>query len=123
MTTRETELYATKIFVEGYPKCRQANYRYILLEGEKELDNFGKKVKVPCFGVEIIREDMKDDHIYSVASDKIECMTIYKYKVVQLIKKLYDNLVSPLHLIDIAGEMADEWTSDFDDALNKTEAQ
>jgi hypothetical protein len=123
MTTRAVELYATKIFIEGYPKCRQANYRYMLLEGEKEIENFGQTVTVPCFGVEIVREDMVEDHVYSVESDKIECMTIYRYKAVQLLKKLYDNFVSPIHLVDVAGEMADEWTSDFDEALNNIQAQ
>lgn len=123
MADRAVELYATRIFIEGYPRCRQATYKYMLLEGEKEIENFGQTLKVPCFGVEIIREDMDDDHIYAMDSDKIEAMTTYKYKAVQLLKKLYDNFVSPVHLLDVAGDIADEWTSDFDEAFANTAVQ
>lgn len=123
MATRATELYKTQILIEGYPNCRQANYRYLVLESEKEIIYSDRKVRIPCYGIEIIREDFKDDCIYSKESEKIECMTVYKHKVIKLLKKLYDNCVSPLHLIEIAGPIADEWVSDFDDLLSNIQAQ
>lgn len=123
MTTRTLELYATQIFVEGYPKSRQASYKYMLIEQEKEIEYLDRKVSVPCFGIEIVREDFDGDRIYYTERNKIECMTIYRYKVVQLIKKFYENCVSPIHLVDIAGSAADEWVSDFDEALTNMQAQ
>ncbi|HBM76317.1 MAG TPA: hypothetical protein DD429_12305 [Clostridiaceae bacterium] len=123
MTAKALELYATQMFIDGYPNGRQANYRYMLLEEEKEIEYFNQKITVPCYGVEIIREDLDQDDIYSIEKNSIEYMTTYKYKVVQLIKKLYDNCVSPLHLIDIAGSLADEWVCDFDEILNDIQAQ
>lgn len=123
MSIKSTELYANKAIIEGYSKDRHATYRYMLLEGEKEIEFCDRKVKLPCYGIEIIREDMNGGELYSVERDRIECMTTYKYKVVQLIKKLADNCVSPIHLVEIAGEKADEWTCDFDAELNSIAAQ
>jgi hypothetical protein len=123
MVTRSIELYAAKTYIEGCERNRQAMYRYILLEGEKEVEYFGRKVVLPCFGVEIVREDMEAGSIYHVEKDGIESITTYRYKAVQLLKRLYDNNASPIHLMDIAGPIADDWVSDFDELLNDTAAQ
>lgn len=120
---KSIELYASRVFVEGYPKSRYANYRYMLLESEREMNCLGQKYMVPCFGIEVIREDMDGDNIYAIDRDKIEIMTTYRYKAVQLLKKLYDNSVSPINLIEIAGPIADEWVSDFDDVISGTAVQ
>ncbi|MDF2675395.1 MAG: Uncharacterized protein K0R09_3667, partial [Clostridiales bacterium] len=37
-----------------------------------------------------------------------------------LLKMLYENIVSPLHLLDILGEYVDEYIIDFDSALKDT---
>lgn len=120
---KSTELYTVRIFVEGYPESRYANYRYMLLEDEKEVESLGQRHLVPCFGIEVIREDIKGDLIYAVEKDRIDVMTTYRYKVVQLLRKLYDNCVSPVNLVEIAGPIADEWVSDFDDILSSIAAQ
>lgn len=111
---KETEVFAVKTFLNSYPKNRYANFRYMLLEDEKEMKNADQVTKVKCFGAEIIREDLDGDCIYARESDRIECITPYRYKAVQLLKKLFDGCVSPIHLIDIAGPIVDEWVSDFD---------
>jgi hypothetical protein len=117
------ELYASRVYVEGYPKGRHANYKYMLLEGEKEIENLGQIITLPCFGIQIVREDMEGDVVYAVEKDSIECMTTFRYKAIQLLKKLYDNCVSPIHLIDIAGPLADEWVDDFEVVLGDSAVQ
>lgn len=116
MVSRSTVMYEVRVDIDG--RERQAKYKYILLEGEMIHESSGEKVLVPCYGIEIIREDIKGNSVYAFEDDRIECMSVYKYKVVKLIKKLYINLVSPIHLVDIAGPFADEWVSDFDDQQN-----
>jgi hypothetical protein len=120
---KSIELYATKVFVEGYPKSRHANYRYILLESEREMDCLGQKYMVPCFGLEVVREDMDGDNVYAIDRDRIEIITTYRYKAVQLLKKLYDNCVSPINFVEIAGPFADDWVNDFDDVLSGAAVQ
>lgn len=111
------EMYSTLIDT-GEGDNRRCKYRYMLLEGDKDICNQQETVTLPCFGVEIIREDIVDGNVCSMESDRIPCMTTYRYKAVQLIKKLYVNTVSPLHLIDVAGSLADEWVDDFERQLN-----
>jgi hypothetical protein len=120
---KSVELYVSKIFIEGYPKSRQANYRYILLESERVMECTEEKSPIQCFGIEIVREDIEDGEISNVEMDCIEVMTTYRYKVVQLLRKLYDNCVSPVNLIEIAGPIADEWVSDFDEMLSGAAVQ
>jgi phosphoribosylformimino-5-aminoimidazole carboxamide ribonucleotide (ProFAR) isomerase len=95
----------------------------VLLECQKEIDDGGLNLSIPCYGVEIVREDLRDDRAYHVEKDRIESMTTYKYKVVRLIRELYEKGVSPIHLLDIAGPLADEWVEDFDDEINRIKAQ
>jgi len=123
MIVKSTEVYSAKASIEEWQNDRQAIYRYKLLECEKEIEISNQYAILPCYGIEIIREDLVGGCVYSVERDSIECMTTYKYKAAQLLKRLYDNCASPVHLIDIAGPIADEWVSDFDDQLNSIAAQ
>jgi len=123
MVNKSTELYSIKVNIEDWDSVKQAVYKYMLLECEKEIEYYNKTVKLPCFGVEIIREYIGEGNAYQIERDSIESITTYKYKAVQLLKKLYENCVSPIHLIDIAGPIADEWTVDFDEQLNAMAAQ
>lgn len=113
MVSRSTVLYEARVDIDGWRKGRQAKYKYILLESELAFENSDKKVS--CYGIEIVREDMNGNSVIALEKDSIEYVSVYKYKVVKLIKKLYINLVSPIHLIDIAGPFADKWVNDFND--------
>jgi hypothetical protein len=120
---KSLELYASKVFIEGYPKSRHANYKYILLESERIMESIEEKSLIPCFGIEVVREDIEDGEIYGVEKDRIEVMTTYRYKAVRFLRKLYDNCVSPVNFIEIAGPIADEWVGDFDEILSGTAVQ
>ena len=65
------------------------------------------------FGIEVERVDIKGDIIIDSFKDSIELISPVEEKVKKLLKMLYDNQVSPIHLIDIIGPFADEYVNDF----------
>lgn len=118
MVSKSTLLYEARVDIDGWGKGRQAKYKYFLLESEIEVMCQDGKTQLPCYGIEVIREDLDKGSVCAIVQDRIERVSSYKYKVAQLIKKLYINLVSPVHLIEIAGPFADEWVRDFDSEVN-----
>lgn len=70
--------------------------------------------KEEVFGIEIERVDIKGDLIIDSFKDSIDLISPIEEKVNSLLKMLYENQVSPIHLIDIIGPYADEYVSDFD---------
>ncbi|GAA0070538.1 DUF6514 family protein [Clostridium sardiniense] len=70
--------------------------------------------KEEVFGIEIERIDIKGDLIIDSFKDSIDLISPIEEKVNSLLKMLYENQVSPIHLIDIIGPYADEYVSDFD---------
>jgi hypothetical protein len=89
-------------------------YRYFLIETTKDLHIDGQTLRVPCCGIEIIREEIVGRDTISSYSESLECISPVRSKVINLIEYLRDNEVSPVHLTDIVGEMVDEWVVDFD---------
>ncbi|MGL4848602.1 MAG: DUF6514 family protein [Clostridium sp.] len=83
----------------------ERKYNYRLIKSEfKESDVYGIEIeRVDCIGEEII-----DSY-----KECVELISPNEKKVKELLEKLYNNQVSPLHLIDIAGEMIDESVADF----------
>lgn len=84
----------------------ERKYKYKLIKslmGEEEV-----------FGIEIERLDVKGDLIIDSFKDSIDLISPIEEKVNALLKMLYENQVSPIHLIDIIGPYADEYVSDFD---------
>ncbi|MGL5417573.1 MAG: DUF6514 family protein [Clostridium sp.] len=82
---------------------RKYNYR-LIKNGFKEID---------VYGVEIERIDYVGSEIIDSYKEGIDLISPNETKVRDLLEKLYENQVSPLHLIDIAGEMVDEAVADF----------
>ncbi|MBE6070475.1 MAG: hypothetical protein E7208_00770 [Clostridium butyricum] len=72
-----------------------------------------------AYGVEITREDYKG--IIKVGEDKdcIELISTQKHRVKQMVMNLYQNEVSPIHLVDILGEFVDGQVHEFDIGLIK----
>lgn len=60
-----------------------------------------------AYGIEIERQDFKDGEISNLERDYVNIVAIDEKKANEILIKLYDNEVSPLHLIDIVGEYSD----------------
>lgn len=89
----------------------ERKYKYKLIKslmGEEEV-----------FGIEIERIDIKGDLIIDSFKDSIDLISPIEEKVSKLLKMLYENQVSPIHLIDIIGPYADEYVSDFDNIYSE----
>lgn len=69
--------------------------------------------KDEVFGIEIERTDYKGELEIDSYSDSVELISPVESKVKGLLRMLYENQVSPIHLIDIIGEYVDEYVSDF----------
>lgn len=69
--------------------------------------------KDEVFGIEIERTDYKGDLEIDSYKDSVELISPVESKVKGLLKMLYENQVSPIHLIDIIGEYVDEYVNDF----------
>ena len=95
-------------------KC---NYFYRLVKSQISVSMCGEPTQVQAYGIEIERQDIVDNKVVSIERDCVENISPQRYKVKNLIKMLYDNTVSPIHMIDILGDYIDEYISDFDDVL------
>ena len=82
---------------------RKYNYKLIKsLMGQDEV-----------FGIEVERIEIKGDLIISSFKDSVELISPVKEKVIKLLNMLYENQVSPIHLIDVIGPYVDEYVNDF----------
>lgn len=77
----------------------------------------GGSQEIQSYGIEIERQDFMDGKLVEIERDMVKCISPHRHKVHDLAKMLYDNIVSPLHLIDILGEYIDEYITDFDEIL------
>ena len=71
------------------------------------------------YGIEIERKDCVGLKNINLEREKIEMISPHRYKVKQLLKTLYNNQVSPIHLIDIIGSYADEQAYEFDAGIQE----
>lgn len=74
---------------------------------------------IAVYGIEIERKDYVGLQNVNLEREKIDMISIHRYKVKQLLMKLYNNQVSPIHLIEIAGTYADEHVYEFDLGINE----
>ncbi|AYD39375.1 hypothetical protein D4Z93_01985 [Clostridium fermenticellae] len=94
------------------------NYIYKLLKDKVMITYKKQALELECYGIEIERQDLKDNKIINSEKDFVKNISPQKYKVYNLLKMLYNNGVSPIHLIDVLGEYIDEYIIDFDDKIN-----
>ncbi|GAA0078966.1 DUF6514 family protein [Clostridium sp. CTA-5] len=66
------------------------------------------------YGIEIQSQNPIKDDDTDYQSDGVELVSIHRHKVKKILMKLYNNEVSPIHLIDIIGEYVDEHVYEFD---------
>lgn len=93
------------------------NYVYKLLESNYSVDVNGKTQIVQAYGIEVEREDVVKGKKVSQCKDFVKYISPKKDKVVNLMKMLYQHLVSPIHLIDVIGEYVDQCVDDFEEEL------
>ncbi|WP_300347800.1 DUF6514 family protein [Clostridium sp.] len=84
---------------------KKLNFSYRLIENNYK----GREV----YGIEIEREDFVHNILTNIERDSVEKISPNKEKVFELVQKLYDFQVSPIHLIDIIGEDIDNYVADF----------
>ena len=72
-----------------------------------------------AYGIEIERKDYVGLKNINLEREKIDMISPHRYKVKQLLTKLYNNQVSPLHLIDIIGSYSDEHAYEFDAVIQE----
>ncbi|AYE34154.1 DUF6514 family protein [Clostridium septicum] len=70
-----------------------------------------------AFGIEVERQDIKDGQVVNIERDDIRLISNDENKVNLLLNLLYENQVSPVHLVDVLGEYVDEYIYDFDRVL------
>ncbi len=72
-----------------------------------------------AYGIEIERKDYVGLKSVNLEREKIDIISVHRHKVKQLLMKLYNNQVSPLHLIEIVGSYADEHAYEFDVGIDE----
>lgn len=90
------------------------NYFYRLLKGTISISCEKDTVEMQSYGIEVERQDMLDGKVINIERDSVKNISPDRHKVHNLLKLLYDNSVSPIHLIDILGDYIDEYIVDFD---------
>ncbi len=64
----------------------------------------------PVYGIEIERKDYIGMKNVNIERDKVDMISYKKNKAEQILIKLYKNKLSPIHLVDIIGSYADEFS-------------
>ncbi|MFD3155717.1 DUF6514 family protein [Haloimpatiens sp. FM7330] len=95
------------------------NYFYRVVKDDIVLTLKGNSKKVQVYGIEIERQDMVDDNVVKIERDCVKVISTHRNKVHSLMKKLYNGVVSPIHLVDILGEDIDECVNDFEYVLTE----
>lgn len=88
-------------------------YRYVYRLIKKDYKG------ITVYGIEIERKDYIGLKSVNLEREKIDMISIRMHNVKALLMKLYNNQVSPIHLIDIVGTYADEHIYEFDVGANE----
>lgn len=89
-------------------KDTNTEYRYAYRLIRKDYNSMS------AYGIEVERKDYVNLINVNLEREKIELISLQRHKVKQLLMKLYNNQVSPIHLIDVIGSYVDEYTYEFD---------
>lgn len=66
-----------------------------------------------AFGIEIERQDFNNGEIVNLERDAVSIVASEENKANDILMLLFNNLVSPIHLIDIVGEYSDLCAAEF----------
>ena len=81
--------------------------KYIYRMTEKNIRNR------QAFGIEIERQDFNDGQVVSLERDYVSLVASEEKKAHDILLLLFNNLVSPIHLVDIVGEYSDLCAAEF----------
>jgi hypothetical protein len=93
------------------------NYFYRLVKSQISVSMYDEVTKVQAYGIEIERQDTVSGIVECIQRDSVLNISPQRHKVKELFKMVYENTVSPIHMIDILGDYVDEYISDFDEVL------
>lgn len=100
-----------RILEEGSKKYK---YNYILTKNDLSVSTGDSCAEVPAYGIMVEKENYINGELIGVDKDSIEHISPYRHKVQEMLKLLYENVVSPVHLVDVIGEKVDKCVSDFE---------
>ncbi|WP_297712853.1 DUF6514 family protein [Clostridium sp.] len=66
-----------------------------------------------AFGIEIERQDFNNGEIINLERDSVSLVASEEMKANDILVMLFNNLVSPIHLVDIVGEYSDLCAAEF----------
>ena len=66
-----------------------------------------------AFGIEIERQDFNDGEVINLERDYVNLVASEEKKANDILVLLFNNLVSPIHLVDIVGEYSDLCAAEF----------
>ena len=95
-------------------------YFYRLVRGNIVMTSEDGTMEVQSYGIEVERQDMLNEEVVGINREHINNVSPHRHKVHNLLKLLYDNLVSPIHLVDIIGEYVDCYVNDYEEILEGT---
>lgn len=72
-----------------------------------------KLKSVQAFGIEIERQDFNNGEIINLERDSVSILASEEKKANEILMLLFNNLVSPIHLVDIVGEYSDLCVNQF----------
>lgn len=95
-------------------------YFYRLVRGSIIMTSDNDKSEIQSYGIEVERQDIVNDELVSIIRDEIRNVSPHRHKVHNLLKLLYDNIVSPIHLVEVLGQYVDCYSSDYEETLEST---
>ena len=81
--------------------------KYIYRMTEKNIRNR------QSFGIEIERQDFNDGQVVNLERDYVSLVASEEKRANDILLLLFNNLVSPIHLVDIVGEYSDLCAAEF----------
>ena len=71
------------------------------------------KCRRQAFGIEIERQDFNDGQVVNLERDYVSLVASEEKRANDILLLLFNNLVSPIHLVDIVGEYSDLCAAEF----------
>ncbi len=67
------------------------------------------------YGIEVERFDFSNESLINIERDFIKYISRNEAKAIELLNLLADNIVSPIHLVDVLGEYVDKYIENLNE--------